>query len=593
MWFQRNSSESPYFAGKFSKSICQANFYYLFFMLRRSPLFFALLLNLFFLVLYFAFGIVRHGSLDDYFMSSVLTGAYGGAYDVHTYFVGSAYGYFLKPFYWLFPKVGWYFIFELVGTFAAFTTFTYFLIQRMGTIMGVALSALLLASLTPDFYFQLSFTQCATIYTAAGILSFFFAHGNKRFLILGSLFLIAGSTMRWECFLLGMPYLAIYLVFQTIIKKTGRKAGLVALAICFATLYGLHTFDKNLYSSDDYKYYADYQPVRAFFGDGAYYDKESAFDELQERGMSGPDFRLLKNWMFYDTEVFARDSLLPIIDVAKNSLYTPNPSRMSVAFFMAVSRELTRSVGWCWAIFCIILLLSRSKLSNLYPWTSLGIIGISIGYLLLVNRLAYHVESGIWLYATVCGIFFMSADILDSNRFMVKWNKLIPLFLIALAAFFAYFGIAEQRTLKKQWQLIEHEQVPADWQEFLKYARDHNDDVFLLSFKKYKDLGTIRNPPYLSIDPGSWNNIFSWGYWNIHLPAMKQEFKKRGVDNPIHDIVHDNVYLLEDNNQPSLLDFYKRHYHDSLWVDTVKTFGDLMLLKYHSTNQQPGEGDAL
>ena len=562
-------------------------------MLRRSPLFLALLLNLFFLALYFAFGIVRHGSLDDYFMSSVLTGAYGGAYDIHTYFVGSAYGYFLRPFYWLFPKVGWYFIFELVGTFAAFTTFTYFLIQRAGIRMGVALSTLLLASLTPDFYFQLSFTQCATIYTAAGILSFFCAKGKKRMLLLGSLFLIAGSVMRWEGFLLGAPYLTIFIVLQVFNNKTGRKAGLIALTICLATLYGLHAHERTLYSDGDYKYYADYQPVRAYFGDGAFYDRESTFDELQERGMSGPDFRLLKNWMFYDTEVFARDSLLPIIDVAKNNLYTPNPARMPVAFFMAVSRQLTRSLGWCWAIFCIILLLSKSKLSNLYPWVSLGIIGISIGYLLLVNRLAYHVESGIWLYATTCGIFFTSADILDSNRFMMKWSRVIPILLLVLAAFFTYFGIAEQESLKKHWHLIEHEQVPADWQEFLKYASDHANDIFMLSFEKYKDLGTFRSPPYQAIEPGSWNNIFSWGYWNIHLPAMKQEFQKRGVSNPIRDIIQDNVYLMEDNNQPSLLDFYRQHYHDSLWVDTVRTFGDLMLLKYHSTALRPGEGDSL
>ena len=561
-------------------------------MLRCSPLFLALLLNLFFLALYFAFGIVRHGSLDDYFMSSVLTGAYGGMYDVHTYFVGSAYGYFLKPFYWLFPKVGWYFIFELAGTFTAFTTFTYFLIQRAGVKMGVALSTLLLASLSPDFYFQLSFTQCATVYTAAGILSLLFAQGKKWLLFLGSLFLIAGSVMRWEGFLLGIPYLAIFMVLQVFINKTGRKAGLIALVICLVALYGLHTFDKTLYSNGDYKYYADYQTVRAYFGDGAFYDRESAFDELQERGMSGPDFRLLKNWMFYDTYVFSIDSLLPIVKVAQNNLYSPNPERMPIAFFMAVSRELTRSVGWCWAIFCIFLLLAKSRLSNLYPWVSLGVIAISIGYLLLVNRLLYHVESGIWLYAITCGIFFLPSDVPIFNHFSAKWNTITPILLCSLATLFCYFGITEQGTLKRQWHIIEHDQVPNDWQEFLKYTVSHNNDVFILSFEKYKILGTLRNPPYKAIEPESWHNIFSWGYWNIHHPAIKQEFLKRGVQNPIRDIIHDNVYLLEDN-KPSLQDFYKRHYHDSLWVDTVKVFGDLVLLKYHSTKQQPSNGDAL
>jgi hypothetical protein len=162
----------------------------------------------------------------------------------------------------------------------------------------------------------------------------------------------------------------------------------------------------------------------------------------------------------------------------------------------------------------------------------------------------------------------------------------ILLLLFALAAFFIYFGIAEQSSLKKQWHIIEHMQAPADWQEFLNYTSSHQNDVFLLSFEKYKDLGTFKNPPYQAIKPGSWNNIFSWGYWNIYLPAMKQELLKRGVQNPVRNITHNNVYLMEDNNQPTLLDFYKQHYHDSLWVDTVKTFGDLMLLKYHSTNQQ-------
>jgi hypothetical protein len=557
----------------------------------RKPLIAAVLVNLFFFLLYLAFGIVRHGSLDDYFMSSVLTGAYGGNYDIHTFFVGSAYGYFLKPFYWLFPKVGWYFIFELAGTFAAFTTFSYFLIRKTGLKLGTALSALLLASLTPDFYFQLSFTQCATIYTAAGLLTFF-AGREKRFLILASLFLIAGSVMRWQGFLLGMPYLLLLFAAQTLAQKKFYRTGFVALIICLSALYGLHKFDSTLYVDGEYKYYADYQPVRAFFGDGAFYDSESAFDELQERDMNGPDFRLLKNWMFYDTEVFSIDSLLPIVKVTQNNLYSPNPSRMPVAFFMAVSRELTRSVGWCWAIFCIILLLSKSRLANLYPWMSLGIIATSISYLLLVNRLAYHVESGIWLYAIVCGIFFIPANIPYLSNFSTNWSKVIPLLLFALAAFFGYFAITEQETLKKQWHIIEREQLPQDWQDFLQYAKNHNNDVFLLSFGRYKELGTFRNPPYKAIEPGSWNNIFSWGYWNIHLPAMEQEFEKRGVHNPIRDIIHDNVYLLEDN-KPSLQDFYMRHYQDSLWADTVMTFGDLMLFKYHSTKSQPDSGDSL
>jgi hypothetical protein len=229
-------------------------------------------------------------------------------------------------------------------------------------------------------------------------------------------------------------------------------------------------------------------------------------------------------------------------------------------------------------------MLMRSKKSNLYPWVSLIIIAVSIGYLLLVNRLVYHVESGVWLYAVVCSIVFVSLNDFSLNQAIPKWNLAIPIALVLMSVLFAYSTMDEQVCVKNKKRLIESVEVPENWQMFLDYARSHSDDVFLLSFDRYKSLGTIHNPPYLAIEPSSWNNIFSWGYWNIHLPSMKQEFLKRGVTNPIKDIVHDNVYLIEDNNVPSLCAFYEDHYHQKIKADTVKVFGDLMLLKYRYVN---------
>lgn len=566
---------------------------YILSMIRKSPFVIAFCLNVLFFLLYLFLGQVKHGSLDDYFMSSVLTGAYGGEYDVHMYFVNAAYGYFLKPFYWLFPKVGWYFIFELIGTFAAFTAYTYVLIKKMGLRYGVSLSLLMLASLTPDFYFQLSFTQCATAYTAAGILllSVGVSKENKWMLAFGGIGLLAGSFMRWEGFLLGMPYLCYLFALVWHEKRSFEKKSVVILGMIFVAIAGLHYYDRSLYTEREYKQYAAYQPVRAYFGDGAFYDSESTFDELEERGLSGKDLYTLQSWTFYDTDVFAIDSLKPIVKISQNNLYSPNPARMPVTFLMSVSSALMRSSGWCWAIFCLFLILTLSRKANLYPWVSLTFVAISIGYLLLVNRLVYHVESGIWLYAIVCSIAFMSQDEFSKNLAVKKWNRVIPVILVLISAYFAYFTMVEQIYVKDKKNLIESVEVPENWQMFLDYAHDHPKDVFILSFDRYKSLGTIHNPPYLAIEPGSWNNIFSWGYWNIYLPAMVKEFQKRSVTNPIKDIVRDNVYTLEDNNRPSLGDFYERHYHKVLGVDTVKTFGDLMLLKYHFVKEFAENGD--
>ena len=61
---------------------------------------------------------------------------------------------------------------------------------------------------------------------------------------------------------------------------------------------------------------------------------------------------------------------------------------------------------------------------------------------------------------------------------------------------------------------------------------------------------------------------------------MKRELEKRGVENPLRDIVNDNVFTIETGNSPSYQLFYKIHYHKDLKVDTVQTFGNLMVLKY-------------
>ena len=540
----------------------------------------AFAINLLFFLLYVLFGIVQYGSLDDYFMSNVLTGAYGSSYDVHTYFVNSAYGYFLKPFYFFFPQVGWYFIFELVGTFIAFTSICFVLIKKMETRLGVPLSLLILAALAPDFYFQLSFTQCATLYTAAGILLFVVgvSFKNQISLIGGVIFLIAGSVMRWECFLLGLPFFGVLLASNIYNRKTLWKVSVVALGIILITIAGLKTHEKNLYTQEDYQYYADYQSVRAFLGDGAFYDFESTYDELEERGMSGKDFRLLKRWMMYDTEKFCIDSLRPVVNVCLRNKYAPNWERMPIAFLMAVSVALTRANGWCWVIICVLLMLAPNKKTNWYPWVSLSLIALSLAYLLLVNRLVYRVETGVWLYAIVCAIPFLSKDLVGKG-YNIRFQNMLAGVIFLLATIFAVWTISSQ-PLKTQWKLIETKEMTPDWSSFVEHVQRHPNQVFLLPFDRYKQLGTLKDKPYKSVTPGSWQNIIPLGYWNIHLPAMKSELAKRGVLNPIKDIVKPNVFVVGDKDVLSLPDYYLRHYDKSLIVDTVSTFGKICLLKY-------------
>ena len=545
-----------------------------------SPFGVALCINVFFLVLFTFLGVFRYGALDDYFMSTVLTGTYGSEFDPHLVFVNGALAYCLMPLYYLFPSVGWFYIFEMASIFGAFTLFSYCLIKQLGLRLGIPL-AVLLNAVAIEFYASVSFTICAPLLAASGAIIFVKGGLRKKtlWLVAGSVLLVLGAMLRFQMFLLVIPFLGALLLWAHFPFKAVPKKSLIALVLCGFAVYGVNTFDENLYKNPEYKYYKEYQYKRAFFGDGAHYDKEAVSDELEERGLTPIDFQLLCAWNFYDTQFFSKDSLDAIIKIANRNAYVENKQRLPAAVAMGISNAFTRNMAWCWFFVCVLILLFADKKSRLYPWISLALVVVSYIYLLQLNRLVSHVEMGIWLYAAVMGIPLLQRD----NVVVGVPSKISSRLPIVVSLFALVFFVGTILSLPKENRnraIFAVPEMSSDWRNFLEYANKNIDNVYLLSFYQYKDLGFVKDPPYRAAKPGSWQNIVPIGYWNINLPGMKRELEKRGVQNPLRDIIHDNVYTIETGNNPSYQLFYKIHYHKNLIVDTVQTFGNVMVLKY-------------
>ena len=526
----------------------------------------------------------HYSSLDDYFMHSVLTGAYGSEYDVHMYFVNAMYGYLLKPFYMLFPTFGWYSFFETAVVFLSFTAICYVLLKRCGRKLGLALSVLVLVCVSPDFYFHVAFTQCAGVMTATGI--FLFAIGNEerraRYLVAACLFLAGGVIFRDSMFLLGMPTLVALMFFSFIRTKRIWKGTLIALLAVLCTYQGLKEFNAAHFRSDGYDYYAAYQGARSYFGDGAFFDADGFSAELDERGIGSRNYRYLRAWYFYDNNVFHLDSLRNLISIAERYRYEPNYVKMPIAILREVADSLLCGSSWCWALICIALIFFSNRKNWWVPWFSFVLIGIPYTYLLLVNRVVGHVTSGIWIFVVLFILFFINKEDFLEKKQTKSFIQVIYLVCLACIVINAT-NIAFDKSSKNS--SIEAEKRP-DWATFQQYAKEHPDDVFLLPFTRYKDMARHIENTHSAIAPGSLDNIHSTGYWNIHLPAIDNELRKRGVINIFHDIKKDNVYVIGDDNSMSFVPFYIDHYHEKLSIDTLCYFGDMPLLKYHLEEQQ-------
>ena len=516
----------------------------------------------------------RYESCDDYFMHSVMTGAYGGAYDLHLYFVNVAYAVFLRPFYALFPSVGWYSLFEATTVLISFSAIFYLLIKQYGNKLGGILSLLLLSCVSLDFYLHIEFTRCAGVATAAGI--FLFSVGNKekkrQYLLFGGLLMLVGFVFRKEMFLLGLPTLAVILFYSVITKRFVWKWSVAFLAVLAAMILGLKNYDLSLYKNNEYEYYAAYQKARAYFGDGGFFDARAFSDELDEKGIGSRNYRYLRAWYFYDDNVFSLDSMNALIQIANRYVYKPNFLKMPFAVVRTISNGLGSRV-WLWALLGFSLIYFSNKKCWWVPWISFVLVCLPYAYLLMVNRVLDHVEAGIWAYAIIFVLFFIDRRNYltgERNRNLILIVSLVCVAGLVNSVITYSIGDSSRR----------HGPNGADWGKFLEYVQERPDDVYLLPFERYMQLAEFLGTTYKAVPPHSWDNIYSTGYWNIHLPPMKYELEKRGVTNIFRDIKKDNVYTISDKKSLSFVPFYFEHYHELLEIDTIRAFGNIFLLKY-------------
>ena len=576
----------------------------------KKALVFSFIINLFFLALCLVFGDLKFGAIDDYFMAARLTGAFGTEYNPHLIFVNAIYGYALLPLYHLFPKIGWYYIGEMFSVFLSFTVIGYVLLQRCGERWGSILATLFTAMFASDFYLVVQFTQCASILSAAGML--FFAYGLvskkkaedccasqrqacnntlKQFFltlskmqpylpfILGVFLMLWGSVMRWQAFLMGMPFFCLGMFF--ILKECWRRKCqvIVGLAVLFSAAFAMHHWDRNLYKAPEFAEFIKFQGPRVTFGDNGNYNQNAVYEDAEELGLSGKDYHILTQWTFYDTEVFSADSLKRYSDIVSAYRDKNIPEQIPRNLLNSLGHSLNTPVFWTWFILCLLVYATRPK-KFLYLWASLVLILGLMAYLLDMGRLVYRVESGFWLYAAVLAVPLFG----KFKREIPHQLVYITLFAIVAINLYSYATsgkmVRDPNSGQERTLAIEDS---TNYKQVFDYIDSQPHKMFLLSMNAFMRFSHHRNPPYLAEPIGIYRNTVSFGYWTPYLPEVTEALADYGITNPIKDVVHDNVIVL---NEPHLADFLQRHYYDSVAVDTLKSIGEMTFFKYRLVTKQ-------
>ena len=542
----------------------------------------SIFVNIFFLTICLVFGIHRFGAADDYFMARILEGVYGNEYNIHLVFVNVLYGYVLLPLYHLFPKIGWYYIGELFLVFLALNTITYVVIRRIGLRWGLIVSMLLVAAFATDYYLVVQFTYCGIILTASGMLavgeSLRDVKRRLRLTVWGVVLMLLGAVLRWPSFWMGTPLFVVVLLLEYKSVWANKKIVFLVAIAFWGSLFALKNFDEAHYKEIEYQQYKEFNGIRALFVDSRRFNDRAVYEDLEEMGMSGRDYNILKNWVFYDKRVFSTDSLRVLNQTLQKHKNEIDWRQIPSLQLKALTQISNSPVMWIWFALCALILLSN-KGRSVYPILSLGVILTLSFYMILLNRTTYHVVNGFWVYATVLGILYIGRMPEINKKFF--WGIVLA---IVTANIWIYYVDANKirEPVDGRIEKIDENEKASSYRQLWRYIDQSPDSsVFLVTLDDYITMSYYRKPPYLAEPMGSWKKVIPMGYWNVLFPDVEQTLREKGIENPIQDIVKNQVYVV---NGSSLTDFLERHYYKSVHKEVVENFDGVLIYKYAEGN---------
>lgn len=544
----------------------------------------ASIINVYFLGIFLIFGIPKYGALDDCVMAAILSGAFGTECNPHMFFINVIYGYFLLPFYKVFPTIGWHYIFELSSTFVSLTVISYIALKKSGTRWGTIIVTAMIGLISKDLYAGVQFTWCSCLLFSAGFLvlaELAFCENNdasKKVFKTGALVyamvsIIFASFLRWQIFIVGIPFAMLSVFFSYDVKSRRLKKFLLFAIIPIFASFAFHIIDVKIYTSPEYRYYSEFQEPRAAIADYSNFNKQAVYDDAEEAGLTGNDMNLLRQWIFYDKESLSREKVLKIIQAAENYTNTHYIHRLP----HKVIREIpafAKEQFWFWSILCFCIFLMNPR-KHMYIWFSLVFVMALMSALWFKGRFTYHIVTCFWLFAS----FFALPLIKDIK---INFNKkvfvsIVATLVIASSIYHIHYS-KYYRTPEKGEMTSTDSNQQDSVNKFKEHITANKSTLFLASMSAFMRFITVDQQPYKAYPVHFFDNLVCVGYWTPHFPDIDKTLLKHGITNPLKEIVKSNVVAID---LPDLKKYLQDHYYDNVSIKHLYNIDKFAFYKYN------------
>lgn len=573
----------------------------------------AFVINAVFLTLVLIFCEVKYETSDDYIMAAIISGAYGGVPNPHMIFINILWGYFLLPFYYMFPQVSWYLIAQLLLCFCSFVSITYVMLKRMGIEMGVMLSILLITFFSNDAYIVMQFTKTAILAVMSGSILFlwalFYGDRNKnKELILGGILVVIGSLIRFDVIYIAGGFLIVILVIEIgkilKIKQICIWKRMVNIAVSGIILIGgalgAEMIDIAIYNSNpEYAFFREYGKLRGDIVDSRDYGYEVLEEQFKQIGLSKNDYTLLRTWNFADPQFYNLEMLQAADRIIKEYQSSLGWNRDQVKNEMR-DRDYSR-YRCLWA--CVILIIISIVFNKKYWWVSLlsSTIGyIYIYYFIASGRVVYRIEYAVFLGVALTICYFGDKEYF---RKMLDYSEIRNICAILVALLCAIQIPTYRLNRWAEWIYGEEYKSHVEDNFFESWNYDsrryrcsvYNDNAFdelgreiiehpnnyyFMNFVTTIQTLYLADNPFINSKDEVLDNCSFLSGVTVNFPDAIIKLKENGISNPLRSMVDDNVYLVDNYYSEEILIYIREHFYPNAHMELYKTLDGFNIWKF-------------
>ncbi len=511
---------------------------------------------------------------DDMAMANFVNGIAGFS-DPHLVFQSSILGRLYVLLYGITARLPWYGMFQYGVIFAAFTSITYVLGNRLSKGNARVILAVILFVAGFESYANMQFTRTAAIAAAAGLLILLYSVEEQRkgygiFDALMGLALIAvGSMLRYYAFLSVtalMTGLGVYRLWQFVHKEKDPVTGkvyplakaftlvLIALTVCVT----LRTVDKAAYSGSEWEYYDRFNDARSNLVDYGIPSYSANKKALKELGITKNDLQMIRSVNILDPEVFTADKLEALVALKAPAKSNKSTSQWIRGFLDDLYRYKIRSLLFvflaCLILMCIISM-TRSKMGTLVTvvYEVLALLALFIGLYAQGRSTLTRVNFGPVLAAALVVAMLCQKD---------AWKQMLLIAILGIVVVKAA-GLREEYpqpfTRMSAQEILETDKRSKA--ECLNAIGSDKEHIYLAAVGSVSD--TAGFSVLDRVPQGMTDNIIYLGGWETEMVLTNRRMEENGVNIPLLDVINsDKIRLVCIEGQLDMFLTFIRQHHN-------------------------------